>query len=73
MQGFELAALSLRRLSDVNGFVEAFAGDDRHVAEYLTEHVLRHQEPHVRQFLLQTSILHRLTAPLCGTRSPGGA
>jgi LuxR family maltose regulon positive regulatory protein len=63
--GIQLAALSLRREPDVEAFISAFAGDDRHVAEYLTEHVLRHQPPYVRSFLLQTSPLRRLTAPLC--------
>ncbi len=63
--GIKLAALSLRREPDVDGFLSAFAGDDRHVAEYLTEHVLRHQPAHVRSFLLETSVLQRLTAPLC--------
>jgi LuxR family maltose regulon positive regulatory protein len=63
--GLKLAALSLRQEPDVDGFLAAFAGDDRHVAEYLTEHVLRHQSPHVRSFLLQTSVLQRLTPSLC--------
>jgi LuxR family maltose regulon positive regulatory protein len=63
--GIKLAALSLRQERDVDGFLAAFAGDDRHVAEYLTEHVVQHQPPHVRSFLLQTSVLRRLTSPLC--------
>jgi LuxR family maltose regulon positive regulatory protein len=63
--GIKLAALSLRQERDVDGFIAAFAGDDRHVAEYLTEHVIRHQPPHVRSFLLQTSVLRRLSADLC--------
>jgi LuxR family maltose regulon positive regulatory protein len=63
--GLHLAALSLRRVRDVDGFVSAFAGDDRPVAEHLTEHVLRHQPTHVRRFLLRTSVLRRLTASLC--------
>lgn len=63
--GLQLAALSLCQVDDVDRFITAFAGDDRHVSEYLTEHVLRHQPPAVREFLLETSVLDRLTASLC--------
>jgi LuxR family maltose regulon positive regulatory protein len=63
--GLQLAALSLRNVTDVDRFVEDFAGDDRHVAEYLTAHVLAHLSPDLRRFLLETSMLDRLSAPLC--------
>jgi LuxR family maltose regulon positive regulatory protein len=69
--GLQLAALSLRRVPDLDAFLRAFAGDDRHVAEYLTEHVLQHQAPHVRQFLLRTSVLRRFTASLCNAVTLG--
>ena len=42
-----------------------FAGDDRAIADYLTGEILAHQPPEVRRFLLRTSVLERLTAPLC--------
>jgi LuxR family maltose regulon positive regulatory protein len=63
--GLQLAALSLRHVTDVDRFVGDFAGDDRHVAEYLTAHVLEHLSPDVRRFLLETSMLDQLSAPLC--------
>jgi LuxR family maltose regulon positive regulatory protein len=63
--GLQLAALSLRHVVDVDGFIASFAGDDHHVTEYLTEQVLDHQPPEIRAFLLRTSILDRLTASLC--------
>lgn len=63
--GLQLAAISLCQVADVDGFITAFAGDDRHVSEYLTEHVLRHQPRAVREFLLETSVLDRMTASLC--------
>jgi LuxR family maltose regulon positive regulatory protein len=63
--GLQLAGLSLRDVPDVDHFVTDFAGDDRHVAEYLTDHVLGHLSPDVRHFLLETSVLDRLSAPLC--------
>ncbi len=61
----QLAALSMQGRSDVSAFIAGFAGDDRYVVDYLGEEVLARQPPDVRQFLLQTSILERLTGPLC--------
>ena len=50
---------------DISGFIRAFAGDDRYVVDYLVEEVLQRQPERVRSFLLQTSILDRLSGPLC--------
>jgi LuxR family maltose regulon positive regulatory protein len=63
--GLYLAALSLRERDDPTSFIERFAGDDRHVADYLGEEVLAGQRDDVRSFLLRTSVLERLTADLC--------
>ena len=63
--GLQLAALSMRGREDVPGFIEAFAGDNRYVLDYLVEEVLQRQPARVRSFLLQTSILDRLSGPLC--------
>lgn len=63
--GLQLAALSMQGREDAPGFVRAFAGDERYVVDYLVEEVLQRQPPHVRSFLLQTSILDRLSGPLC--------
>ena len=65
--GLQLAALSMRGREDVTGFVRAFAGDDRYIVDYLVEEVLQRQPEHIRSFLLQTSILERLSGPLCDT------
>ena len=61
----QLAALSMQGRDDVAGFIEGFAGDDRHIVDYLAEEVLQRQPEDVRHFLLQTSILDRLCGPLC--------
>lgn len=63
--GLQLAALSLQGESDPQQFIRAFDGDDRFIADYLTDEVLRLQSDEVRKFLLQTSILDRLSGPLC--------
>ena len=61
----QLAALSMQGRDDVAGFIAGFAGDDRYVVDYLAEEVLQRQPGHVQHFLLQTSILERLSGPLC--------
>jgi LuxR family maltose regulon positive regulatory protein len=63
--GLQLAALSLQGHPDAHGFIRAFAGDHRYIADYLVEEVLQRQPESVRSFLLQTSILDHLNGPLC--------
>ena len=65
--GLQLAALSLQgrdalRIAD---FIEAFSGSHRYVIDYLVEEVIDQQPQNIRQFLQQTSILDRFSAPLC--------
>lgn len=61
----QLAALSMQGRDDVAGFIAEFAGDDRYIVDYLVEEVLQRQTDAIREFLLDTSILARMTAPLC--------
>jgi LuxR family maltose regulon positive regulatory protein len=63
--GLYLAGLSLRGRGDPGAFITAFSGDHRHVADYLAAEVLARQPEHVRTFLLGSSILRRLSGPLC--------
>jgi LuxR family maltose regulon positive regulatory protein len=63
--GLQLAALSMRGRGDVESFIEAFSGSNRHVIDYLAEEVLALQPETIRAFLCQTSILDRFCAPLC--------
>ena len=63
--GLYLAALSLQDRSDRTGFIATFAGNHRHVVDYLGAEVLDRQPEDVRQFFLHTSILDRLSGPLC--------
>ena len=63
--GLQLAGLSLRGQADPAGFVAAFSGSHRFVLDYLTDEVLERQDEQVRAFLLETSVLERLTGELC--------
>ena len=62
--GLQLAALSLRGRSDRAAFIRSLAGDDRQIGDYLHEVVEDAPRP-LREFLLRTSILERMCAPLC--------
>lgn len=63
--GLQLAAMSLQSAEDPALLLHNFTGSDRHVTDYLVEEVLEKQPAKLRNFLLQTSILKRLSAPLC--------
>jgi LuxR family maltose regulon positive regulatory protein len=76
--GLQLAALSLRGLAQrgaIVDFIEAFTGSNRLVIDYLVDEVLAGQSAEVRDFLLRTSVLQRLTGSLCDAvtgRTDGG-
>ncbi len=66
--GLQLAALSmqgLRRSDEIANFVNRFTGSDRFIQDYLADEVLRQRPKGTEDFLLQTSILNRLSGPLC--------
>lgn len=63
--GLQMAALSLRNRENVPGFIEGFSGTNSYILDYLLEEVLTSQPPEIQRFLLYTSVLERLTAPLC--------
>ncbi|MBK8023305.1 MAG: hypothetical protein IPK19_18210 [Chloroflexi bacterium] len=66
--GLQMAALSLQHFDDEAGrsqFIHDFAGNDRYVLDYLMGEVLQQQPPDVQRFLLDTSILDRLSGALC--------
>ncbi|MGD8818776.1 MAG: LuxR C-terminal-related transcriptional regulator [Anaerolineae bacterium] len=69
--GLQMAAISMRGRKRAHGapalagFVQSFTGSHRFVLDYLMEEVLDQQSPDLQEFLLKTSILERLTGPLC--------
>jgi LuxR family maltose regulon positive regulatory protein len=62
--GLQMAALVMRDHVDVAGFIAAFTGSNRYVLDYLAEEVLGRQPEELQTFLLETSILDRMCAPL---------
>ncbi|MGC9347345.1 MAG: LuxR C-terminal-related transcriptional regulator [Anaerolineae bacterium] len=63
--GLQMAALSMQGRRDLSSFIQAFEGSHRYIMDYLMAEVLEQQPEPVQAFLLQTSILDQLTAPLC--------
>jgi len=63
--GLQLAGLSLRGQADPAGFVAAFSGSHRYVLDYLAGEVLERLDEQVRDFVLETSVLERLSGELC--------
>ncbi|MDF2650295.1 MAG: LuxR family transcriptional regulator [Paenibacillus sp.] len=77
--GLQLAAISMQGHKDTTSFIQSFTGSHHFVVDYLVEEVLQQQPKSVQTFLLRTSILDRLSGPLCdavlskGTREPWNA
>lgn len=63
--GLQLAAISMQGHADTSSFIATFTGSHRFVLDYLMEEVLHQQPEHIQTFLLQTSILDRMSGPLC--------
>jgi ATP/maltotriose-dependent transcriptional regulator MalT len=63
--GLRLAALTLSTGTDVHGRLVELPADNRFVMDYLMGEVLSHIPAATQEFLLKTSILDRLSGPLC--------
>jgi LuxR family maltose regulon positive regulatory protein len=63
--GLQMAALSMQNMSDFTDFINAFTGSHHYIFDYLLGEILGKQTPEIQRFLLYTSILEQLSAPLC--------
>jgi LuxR family transcriptional regulator, maltose regulon positive regulatory protein len=63
--GLQLTALSMQGREDVSCFIKDLKGDNRYIMDYLMEEVLKIQTDEIKEFLLQTSIMEQMSAPLC--------
>jgi LuxR family transcriptional regulator, maltose regulon positive regulatory protein len=63
--GLQLTALSMQGREDISEFIQDLKGDNRYIMDYLMEEVLKIQTDDIKEFLVQTSILAQMSAPLC--------
>ena len=63
--GVQLAALAMRRYEDRSAFVRVLSGSQRFILDYIQDEILQRQPAAIQRFLMQTSILTQLSAPLC--------
>ena len=63
--GLYLAALSLQHAADRHALVRRFGGSNRHVVDFLVTEVLEAHDPPAQALMLRTSVLERLSGPLC--------
>jgi LuxR family transcriptional regulator, maltose regulon positive regulatory protein len=69
--GLQMAVISIMGRSSSQGsegvshFIQSLSGSNRFMVDYLMEEVISQQTSEVQDFLFKTSILQRLTAPLC--------
>ena len=69
--GLRLATLLLTGHPRPGEVVEEFAGDDRAVVAFLVAEVLDRQPPAVREMLVRTSVLDRVSGPLADALTGG--
>ena len=63
--GLVLAGLSLQGRADPEPLLESFQAGHRHIVDYLGSEALAGLPERLRNFMVRTSILRRLSAPLC--------
>lgn len=63
--GLYLAALSLQRTADRNAVIKRFGPSHRHVAAFLVAEVLDGHDQSAQDLMIRSSILDRLSGPLC--------
>ena len=63
--GLYLAALSLQHAPDRHAFVRRFGASNHHVIDFLVTEVLQAHDPSAQALMLRTSVLERLSGPLC--------
>jgi LuxR family maltose regulon positive regulatory protein len=63
--GLSLASMLLQQEEDPHAFVLDFAGDSRHLLEYISDDVLPSVGEEMRAFMLRSSVLDELSGPAC--------
>lgn len=65
ISGLQMAVISMQGHENVSEFIQSFTGSNRYIFDYLIEEILNRQPRNIQDFLLNTSILERLSADLC--------
>jgi LuxR family maltose regulon positive regulatory protein len=65
--GLSLASILLQGEQDPHAFVLDFAGDSRHLLEYISDDVLASVDEELRWFLLRASVLDEVSGAACDT------
>ena len=65
ISGLQMAAGSIQGNESIPAFIESFTSSNRYIFDYLIEEILNRQPENIQGFLLDTSILGRLTGDLC--------
>ena len=63
--GLYLTALSLRRTADRHALVNELGASSRHLIDFLETEVLQAHDPPVQALMVRSSILERLSGPVC--------
>jgi LuxR family transcriptional regulator, maltose regulon positive regulatory protein len=63
--GLMLGLRTLQQQQSRVGFIEAFKGSSQLMSGFLSDEVFSQWDPSTREFLLKTSVLDRMTIPLC--------
>ena len=61
----QMISLALQERPDPDVYIQGFSGSQTYITDYLTDEVLQGQTQEIKNFLIQTSILDRLSGPLC--------
>jgi len=63
--GLQLTALSMQGRENISKYIQDLKGDNSYIMDYLMEEVLKIQTDDIKEYLLQTSVLEQMSAPLC--------
>ncbi len=63
--GLQLAGISMQTYKEPSDFIKNFAESNRYVQDYLFEEVFSKLDEDIREFLLKTAVLDRMTPKLC--------
>jgi LuxR family maltose regulon positive regulatory protein len=61
----QMASIAIKGKKDVSAYIRDFSGSRDYIADFLTAEVIDQQPEEIHEFLLKTSILDRLSGPLC--------